>query len=139
MIAESSSTLGLTIVTLYIIASSVNLAKLQRVQNTLARVVLRKYDLITPALLHLYWLPIKYRVIFKLTALSITYKTLQSHHKHATCTISLLANTNQFVLCIRPQKTGSILTFHVLFHHLAISDILSLPLGTVNRKAFVTL
>jgi hypothetical protein len=64
---------------LYYNLSSVNLAKLRRVQNILARVVLRKrkYDHITPALVHLHWLPIKYRVIFKLATL--TYKTLQSH------------------------------------------------------------
>jgi hypothetical protein len=64
---------------LYYNLSSVNLAKLQRVQNTLARVVLRqrKYEHITPALAHLHWLPIKHRVIFKLATL--TFKTLHSH------------------------------------------------------------
>ena len=42
---------------LYYNLSSVNLAKFQRVQETLARVVLRqrKYDHITPALVHLHW------------------------------------------------------------------------------------
>ena len=41
--------------------------KLQRVQNTAARVVykLRKYDHITPALISLHWLPVRYRIEFK--------------------------------------------------------------------------
>jgi len=54
-----------------------NFNKLQRVQNTLARVVLRlrKFDHITPALMELHWLPIKHRVTFKLATL--TFKTMQ--------------------------------------------------------------
>jgi hypothetical protein len=61
---------------LYYNTSSVNMAKLQRVQNTLARVVLRKrkYEYITPALVHLHWLPIKYRVVFKLAILTLKLK-----------------------------------------------------------------
>ena len=41
--------------------------KLQRVQNTAARLVfdLRKCDRITPALVTLHWLPVKYRIEFK--------------------------------------------------------------------------
>ena len=41
--------------------------KLQRVENTAARLVfnLRKYDHITPALVKLHWLPVKYRFEFK--------------------------------------------------------------------------
>ena len=40
--------------------------KLQRVQNTAARLVfnLTKYDRITPALVMLHWLPVKYRIEF---------------------------------------------------------------------------
>ena len=47
-------------------ASSID--RLQRVQNSLARLVLpyfRRRDHITPALLKLHWLPIKQRIIFK--------------------------------------------------------------------------
>ena len=45
--------------------------KLQSVQNTLARVVVRqkKYDHITLALKELHWLPVQYRVTFKTAAL----------------------------------------------------------------------
>ena len=52
------------------------LKKLQRVQNTAARLVfnLRKYDRITPALVTLHWLPVKYRIEFK--TLLIIFKGL---------------------------------------------------------------
>ena len=47
--------------------SESNLDKLQRVQNTLARVVtrLRRMNQITPALKELHWLPIRARITFK--------------------------------------------------------------------------
>ena len=50
--------------------------KLQRVQNTAARLVfnLRKYDRITPALVTVHWLPVKYRIEFK--TLLIVFKGL---------------------------------------------------------------
>ena len=50
--------------------------KLQRVQNTAARLVfnLRIYDCITPALVTLHWLPVKYRIEFK--TLLIVFKGL---------------------------------------------------------------
>jgi hypothetical protein len=56
--------------------SKSNFNKLQRVQNTLARVVLRqkKYDHITPALKELHWLPVQYRVTFKTTVLVYSIK-----------------------------------------------------------------
>ena len=56
--------------------------KLQRVQNTAARLVfnLRKYDRITPALVTLNWLPVKYRIEFK--TLLIVFKGL--HDKSPT-------------------------------------------------------
>ena len=51
--------------------------KLQRVQNTAARLVfnLRKYDRITLALVTLNWLPVKYRIEFK--TLLIAFKGLR--------------------------------------------------------------
>ena len=58
--------------------SAANFANLQRVQNTLARVLQRrsKHDHITPALIQLHWLPIQQRVTYKLATL--TFKTLSS-------------------------------------------------------------
>ena len=57
---------------LYAGMSTDNFKKLQRVQNTLARVILqqRKFDHITPSLIHLHWLPIQQRVNFKLATLT---------------------------------------------------------------------
>ena len=57
--------------------------KLQRVQNTAARLVfnLRKYDHPTPALVTLHWLPVKYWIEFK--TLLIVLKGL--HGKAPTC------------------------------------------------------
>ena len=63
-----------------------NFAKLQRVQNLVARVVsgTKRYDHvkrevvhITPVLAQLYWLPVKARVSFKLA--SLVYNIRQSH------------------------------------------------------------
>ncbi|KAL0153650.1 hypothetical protein M9458_051015 [Cirrhinus mrigala] len=55
-------------------ASSIN--KLQIVQNAAARVLTRsrKYDLITPILKSLHWLPIRFRISYKIALL--TYKAL---------------------------------------------------------------
>ena len=54
------------------------IAKLQRVQNTAARLVLRlsRREHVTPMLRQLHWLPIKYRSLFKI--LLITYKAIHS-------------------------------------------------------------
>ena len=53
-----------------------SLSKLQMVQNTAARLVskTKKSDHITPVLAALHWLPIKYRIVFKI--LLITFKAL---------------------------------------------------------------
>ncbi len=55
-------------------ASSIN--KLQIVQNAAARVLTRsrKYDHITPILQSLHWLPIKFRISYKI--LLLAYKAL---------------------------------------------------------------
>ena len=52
------------------------LQRLQYVQNTAARVVLQvsKFQHITPVLCALHWLPIQYRIIFKI--LLVVYKSL---------------------------------------------------------------
>jgi hypothetical protein len=50
--------------------------RLQLIQNTAARLVLlaRKYDHVTPLLIELHWLPVEYRIQFKI--LLITFKAL---------------------------------------------------------------
>ena len=57
-----------------------NFKKLQRVQNTLARVVLcaGKFEHITPALIQLHWLPVKQRALYKLAL--ITFNVLQHNN-----------------------------------------------------------
>jgi len=57
-----------------------NFKKLQRVQNTLARVVLRagKFEHITPVLIQLHWLPVKQRALYKLAL--ITLNVLQHNN-----------------------------------------------------------
>ena len=54
----------------------VQIKKLQRIQNVAARVILRsrKYDHVTQALEKLNWLPVQYRILYKI--LIITYKDL---------------------------------------------------------------
>ena len=50
--------------------------RLQYVQNTAARIVCRigRYEHITPVLVHLHWLPVHYRIVFKIVLL--VYKTI---------------------------------------------------------------
>ena len=61
---------------LYSGISQTNLNKLQRIQNSLARVITNtsKYQHITPTLKKLHWLPIRQRIDYKICLL--TYKTL---------------------------------------------------------------
>ena len=54
---------------------AVQLSKLQRLQNAAARLVgnVAKYDHITPTLVKLHWLPVRFRVIFKRAMLAHKY------------------------------------------------------------------
>ena len=65
--------------------SQANLNNIQRIQNTLARVVTNtsKFEHITPKLKKLHWLPIKQRIDYKLCLL--TYKTLQIQQPTYLC------------------------------------------------------
>ena len=59
--------------------SKQNFNKLQRVQNTLARVVLRrgKFEHTRPGLIELHWLPVEHRVTYKLATL--TYRNIKTN------------------------------------------------------------
>ena len=92
--------------------SDSNFAKLQRVQNTLARVVLglRKFEHITPALIELHWLPVKQRVTFKLATL--TMKTVHSGQPtylrdlvNAYEPVRTLRSSSQHLLCVGRTRT----------------------------------
>jgi hypothetical protein len=57
---------------------SFQLEKLQRIQNSAARIISRskKYDHITPHLTRLHWLPVTQRIVFKI--LTLTYRCLNN-------------------------------------------------------------
>ena len=57
-------------------APATHLLKLQRVQNTAARLIcnISRFDHITPTLMHLHWLPVKFRIDYKI--LLITFKVI---------------------------------------------------------------
>lgn len=59
-----------------------NIHKLQRVQNSLARIVVgtKRCQHITPVLRQLHWLPIKYRIQFKLALITFGVLTTQQPH-----------------------------------------------------------
>ena len=64
---------------LYYSLPALSLDRLQKVQNSLARVVdpsVRRHHHITPTLKKLHWLPIHQRIHFKIA--SLTFKTLQN-------------------------------------------------------------
>jgi hypothetical protein len=60
--------------------SASNILKLQRVQNSLARVVaqVKRFDHIHPVLHDLHWLPIKYRIDYKVATLTYKIKSTGS-------------------------------------------------------------
>ena len=61
---------------------NLDLEKLQRVQNTAARLIcnISKFDHITPTLVKLHWLPVRYHIIFKI--LLITFKVIHGTVLH---------------------------------------------------------
>src|SRR5664279_4203475 len=62
--------------------SSSNIDKLQRVQNSMARIVTRSThsNHIMPVLADLHWLPVQYRIQFKVAV--TTFKVLTTHEPH---------------------------------------------------------
>ena len=69
-----------------------DLSKLQRVQNRLARVVLRapRFSPSLPLLKQLHWLPVNYRIQFKLSTL--TYRALAIHQPPYLASLLHLSN-----------------------------------------------
>ena len=57
---------------------------MQRVQNSLARVVARskRYDHITPILAELHWLPVKFRIHFKMAVTTFKVLTLTTQEPY---------------------------------------------------------
>ena len=69
-----------------------DLSKWQRVQNCLARVVLRapRFSPSLPLLKQLHWLPVNYRIKFKLSTL--TYRALAIHQPHYLASLLHFSN-----------------------------------------------
>ena len=89
-----------------------NLARLQRVQNTLARVVTQKprFCHITPVLSDLHWLPVRHRISFKIA--TVTYRVLQFQQpSYLACLIPryvparALRSSSSLSICVPPRKT----------------------------------
>jgi len=87
---------------LYYHLPDVSINRLQRVQNSLAQVVMpfvKRYDHITPALQKLHWLPIQQRITFKIACL--TFKTL--HYQEPSYLRELITLHNP----TRPLRSSS--------------------------------
>ena len=93
-----------------------DIARLQRVQNCLARVVTNapRFSHSVPILKRLHWLPVKFRIHFKIC--SITFRTLKENHPAyladllawPKCSKYLRStNSNLFVVPRIKTKTGS--------------------------------
>ena len=106
---------------------------LQRVQNSAARLVFHesKFCHITPLLRALHWLPVAYRIVFKIWLL--TFKAIQK--LAPTYIPNLYHRKTQGVGTILDQITANLLTFHhaSLFPRLVIDLFIWLPLnyGTI--------
>ena len=89
-----------------------NLTRLQRVQNTLARVVAQKprFCHITPVLSDLHWLPVRHRITFKFA--TVTFRVLQSQQPSYLSSLipryvpaRALRSSSSFSICVPPRKT----------------------------------
>ena len=101
---------------LYSGISQTNLNKLQRIQNSLARVITNtsKYQHITPTLKKLHWLPIKQRIDYKTCLL--TFKTLlQINNLH----IFTIVFHSRHILFLHDLLIRLFFPFHMSDHHLA--------------------
>ena len=92
--------------------STSNLARLQLVQNTLARVVTQKsrFSHISPVFSDLHWLPIRHRISFKLA--TITFKVLQFHQPSYLAALiprytplRSLRSSSSLTICVPSRKT----------------------------------
>ena len=90
-----------------------NISKLQRVQNSLARVVtgVRKYEHITPTLADLHWLPVSQRINYKVETLIFKIKHsgepkyLASMIRPYVQTRTLRSSSRNLLDAPKPQRT----------------------------------
>ena len=88
------------------------LAKLQRVQNIAARILTgtRKYDHMTPVLYKLHWLPVKYRIEYKI--ILMTYRALNGL---APITCAILSTSKIIMVSRRSKTCGASYPFQILW------------------------
>ena len=107
-----------------------------RFQNSAARIVFEesKFCHITPLLRALHWLPVAYRIVFKI--LLLTFKAI---HKLAPTYISELVSLKDTGSTILDQMTANFLTFHHagLFPRLMIDLFIWLPLNYGTNFLFL--
>ena len=112
---------------LYSGISQTNLNKLQRIQNSLARVITNtsKYQYITPTLKKLHWLPIRQRIDYKICLL--TYKTLTILHILSYLILHIFTIVFHFrhILFLQDLLIHLFFPFHMFDHHLAKGLFLS--------------
>ena len=127
---------------LFVSMSAANFNKLQRVQNSLARVVLRlpKHSRITTSLHDLHWLPVRQRVIFKLAV--VTYKAVRlqqppylSNLVNFYVPARNLRSTSQQLLTVARSRT---VTAGKAFRHSAPAVWNSLPYDIRNCDSLST-
>ena len=89
-----------------------NLTRLQRVQNTLARVVAEKprFCHITPVLSDLHWLPVRHRISYKIA--TVTFRVLQFQQPSYLASLIpkyvptwALRSSSALSTCVPPRKT----------------------------------
>ena len=89
-----------------------NLTRLQRVRNTLARVVAQEHQFchITPVLSDLHWLPVRHRIGFKFD--TVTYRVLQFQQPYYLASripryvpARALRSSSSLSICFPPRRT----------------------------------
>ena len=121
---------------LYYGLPNTQLLRLQRVQNAAARIIMkrRKFDHVTPILKELHWLPVMYRVSFKM--LVLTYKCI---HGEAPSYLSDLITrkpnssfnlrSNYVPLLLQPRRTNLVYGGDRAFYAAAPREWNNLPLN----------
>ena len=84
-----------------------NLTRLQRVQNTLARVVTQKprFCHVTPVLSDLHWLPVRHRISSKLLRLLSKCSNFSSHPIFHLSSQDTCRSFSSFSICVPPRET----------------------------------
>ena len=84
-----------------------DIARLQRVQNCLARVVTKapRFSRSVPILKRLHWRPVKFRIYFKICG--ITFRILKENEIAYLADLLVRPNSNRFVVPRIKTKTGS--------------------------------